>query len=58
MLKRNLIYTGVTRAKKTVKIFGSKKAVNIAVRTIDSSKRYTGLKERLMEVDMLEKRIH
>ncbi len=47
MLKRNLIYTGVTRAKKTVKIFGNKKAVNIAVRTIDSSKRYTGLKERL-----------
>lgn len=49
MLKRNLIYTGVTRAKKTVKIFGDKKAVNIAVRTIDSSKRYTGLKERLIE---------
>lgn len=49
MLKRNLIYTGVTRAKKVVKIFGDKKAVSIAVRTIDSSKRYTGLKERLIE---------
>jgi exodeoxyribonuclease V alpha subunit len=47
MLKRNLIYTGVTRAKRVVKIFGNKKAVSIAVRTIDSSKRYTGLKERL-----------
>ncbi|MDN5317512.1 MAG: exodeoxyribonuclease alpha subunit [Thermoanaerobacterium sp.] len=47
MLKRNLIYTGVTRAKRVVKIFGSKQAVSIAVRTIDSSKRYTGLKDRL-----------
>lgn len=47
MLKRNLIYTGVTRAKRVVKILGSKQAVSIAVRTIDSSKRYTGLKDKL-----------
>lgn len=49
MLKRNLIYTGVTRAKKNVHIFGSKKSIGIAVRTVDASKRYTWLKERLQE---------
>jgi exodeoxyribonuclease V alpha subunit len=58
MLKRNLIYTAVTRAKRTVKIFGNKKAINIAVRTIDSSKRYTALKEKLMEANLLEKCIY
>jgi exodeoxyribonuclease V alpha subunit len=32
MLKRNLLYTGVTRAKKTLVIIGSRKALGMAVR--------------------------
>jgi exodeoxyribonuclease V alpha subunit len=50
MLKRNLLYTAVTRAKNKVIMLGSKKAVWIAVNTIDSSIRYTGLKEKLKQL--------
>jgi len=47
MLKRNLLYTAVTRAKNKVIILGERKAVWIAVKNIDTSIRYTLLKERL-----------
>lgn len=49
MLKRNLIYTAVTRAKKKVIIIGQKKAIAIAIKTLDSSKRNTSLGELLAE---------
>lgn len=47
MLERNLIYTGVTRAKKMVVIIGQKKALSIAVKTQRSGKRKNWLRERL-----------
>ncbi|MFW6334860.1 MAG: ATP-dependent RecD-like DNA helicase, partial [Desulfosalsimonas sp.] len=47
MLQRNLIYTGVTRAKKLVVLVGTKKAVAIAVKNDTPSKRYTNLAARL-----------
>ena len=50
MLKRNLIYTAVTRAKKKVIIVGQKKAVGMAVNIIDSTKRYTTLSERIRSI--------
>ena len=50
MLKRNLIYTAVTRAKKKVIIVGQKKAIAIAVKTLDSSKRNTSLGEFLIKL--------
>ena len=34
MLQRNLIYTGITRAKKGLVIVGTKKALAMAVRTV------------------------
>lgn len=43
MLKRNLLYTAITRARKLVVLVGTMKAVNLAIRTIDNSQRYTGL---------------
>jgi len=43
MLKRNLLYTAITRARKLVVLVGTMKAVNVAIRTIDTSRRYTGL---------------
>ncbi|MCL2772990.1 MAG: ATP-dependent RecD-like DNA helicase [Oscillospiraceae bacterium] len=49
MLSRNLLYTAVTRAKKTVVILGDKNAVYRAVRNNDSRKRNTMLAERLRE---------
>ena len=47
MLQRNLLYTGVTRAKKTLVIVGQKKAVGYCVRNVTVNKRNTLLKERL-----------
>lgn len=49
MLQRNLIYTGITRAKKVLVIVGTKKAVSYSVRNVTVTKRNTKLKERLQE---------
>ena len=47
MLQRNLLYTGVTRAKKLLVLVGTKKAVGYAVRNVTVTSRNTRLKERL-----------
>ena len=47
LLQRNLIYTGITRAKKRVVLIGTKKALAIAVRNNKPQRRYTLLSERL-----------
>ncbi|MBQ7193168.1 MAG: ATP-dependent RecD-like DNA helicase [Synergistaceae bacterium] len=47
MLQRNLLYTGVTRAKKGLILVGEKKAVFIAVKNNKIVERNTRLKERL-----------
>ena len=47
MLQRNLIYTGITRAKKICVLIGAAKALAYAVRNVSVLKRNTRLKERL-----------
>lgn len=47
MLQRNLIYTGITRAKKICVLVGTTKALAYAIRNNTVSKRNTKLKERL-----------
>jgi exodeoxyribonuclease V alpha subunit len=47
LLQRNLIYTGITRAKKRVILIGTKKALAIAIRNNKPQRRYTHLSERL-----------
>jgi exodeoxyribonuclease V alpha subunit len=47
MLQRNLIYTGITRAKKILVMVGTKKALAYAVNHLTVTKRNTLLKERL-----------
>ncbi|MEZ3591311.1 MAG: ATP-dependent RecD-like DNA helicase [Muribaculaceae bacterium] len=47
MLQRNLIYTGITRAKKICVLVGTTKALAYAIRNQTVSKRNTKLKERL-----------
>ena len=47
MLQRNLLYTGITRGKKLVVLIGPERAVSLAVRRQDTSKRYTALAMRL-----------
>lgn len=47
MLQRNLIYTGVTRAKKILVMIGTKKALAYAVHNVTVKKRNTLLRKRL-----------
>ena len=47
MLQRNLIYTGITRAKKILVIVGTKKALSYAVQNVTVTQRNTKLAERL-----------
>lgn len=57
MLQRNLIYTGITRAKKILVMVGTRKALACAVRNVTVDRRNTLLKERLQQsVDRIETR--
>ena len=47
MLQRNLIYTGMTRAKKLLIMVGTRKALSIALRNNQPALRYTRLTARL-----------
>ena len=47
MLQRNLIYTGITRAKKLLVMIGSKKALSYAIHHNTVVKRNTRLAERM-----------
>ena len=49
MLQRNLLYTGVTRARELVVLVGTKRAISIAVRNDQVAERHTALAERLQE---------
>jgi len=48
MLFQNLIYTGITRAKKLAVFVGTRRALAMAVKNQDISKRQTALQELLM----------
>lgn len=50
LLNRNLLYTGVTRAKSCVTILGSRDTVNQMIANESEQKRYTGLKDRICEI--------
>ncbi len=47
MLRRNLLYTGVTRARKLIILAGSRRALAQAVRTPGAGRRHTALTHRL-----------
>lgn len=47
MLQRNLLYTAITRAKKTVVLVGSRRAVHLAVNNNQVAERHGGLLPRL-----------
>jgi exodeoxyribonuclease V alpha subunit len=49
LLQRNLIYTGITRAKRLLIVVGQKKALGLAIRNDQSRKRYSGLLSSLKE---------
>ena len=47
LMTRNLLYTGITRAKKLLIIIGSERVVSYMVQNVDSKKRNTGLEFKL-----------
>ncbi|MFZ4985317.1 MAG: ATP-dependent RecD-like DNA helicase [Blastocatellia bacterium] len=49
MLSRNLLYTALTRARRTVVIIGSTRAIAIAMNSTEAMIRYTGLTEALSD---------
>jgi exodeoxyribonuclease V alpha subunit len=51
MLQRNLLYTGVTRAKRLIVLAGSRRALAQAVRTPGAGRRHTALTHRLHPVE-------
>ena len=50
LLTRNLLYTGITRAKKILVLVGNGKIIDFMVNNIDSKKRNTGLKFKLIHL--------
>ena len=47
LLTRNLLYTGMTRAKKLLILLGNKNIVEFMIKNIDVKKRNTGLEYKL-----------
>ena len=50
LLTRNLLYTGITRAKKLLIVIGSEKIVKFMIQNVDSKKRNTGLEYKLKKL--------
>lgn len=51
LLQRNLIYTGITRARQLVVVIGTRKAMAMGVRNNTPQRRYTDLARRLTEFE-------
>lgn len=47
LLTRNLLYTGMTRAKKLLILLGNKNVIEFMIKNIDVKKRNTGLEYKL-----------
>jgi len=47
LLTRNLLYTGLTRAKKLLIVIGNDRVVDFMIKNVDSKKRNTGLEFKL-----------
>ena len=50
MLQRNLLYTGITRAKQLIVLVGSRRALAQAIRTPGAGRRHTALTHRLQPI--------
>ena len=47
LLTRNLLYTGITRAKELLIVIGDSRTVGFMIGNVDSKKRNTGLRYKL-----------
>ena len=51
LLSRNLLYTGLTRAKQLAILVGPTKAIGFSIKRVMDRQRYTALAERLKRWD-------
>ena len=51
LLTRNLLYTGITRAKKLLIVVGNEKVVEYMIGNVDSKKRNTGLEFKIKNLN-------
>ena len=51
LLTRNLLYTGMTRAKKLLIIIGNKNLIEFMIHNHEIKKRNTGLKYKIMDLE-------
>ncbi|MFC0299838.1 ATP-dependent RecD-like DNA helicase [Virgibacillus soli] len=57
MLRKNLIYTAITRAKQSLILIGEKRAFLKGVETLDTNKRYTSLQKQLLDRIKIESKV-
>lgn len=50
LMNRNILYTGITRAKELVVVVGSQKALKYMVTNTNNVERYSSLKERIIDI--------
>ena len=50
LMNRNILYTGITRAKELVVVVGNQKSLQYMVNNTNNMKRYSSLKERIMDI--------
>lgn len=50
LITRNLLYTGITRAKKLLVIVGMEKVVDFMIQNVDVKKRNTGLEYKIRKI--------
>ena len=49
LLTRNLLYTGMTRAKQMLIVIGNSNVIDFMIKNADTKKRNTGLDEKLQK---------
>lgn len=54
LMNKNLLYTGITRAKELVVVVGVPKALKYMVSNVRSMDRYSSLKERILDITSKE----
>ena len=55
LLSRNLLYTGITRAKKLLIVLGTRSTVEYMIQNTQTKKRNTGLEYKLRNINAIDK---
>ena len=50
LMNRNILYTGITRAKELVVVVGNQRSLQYMVNNTNNMERYSSLKERIMDI--------